>query len=357
MMNIVFQPRGILQRLTLTFSCLFTGFSLVSADEESWKWERQESGVETSIRGLCAVDEKVCWFGTGKGMIGRTVDGGKTWKQIIVKGAEELEFRDLEAFDAMRCVAMSVGEGKASRIYRTVDGGVSWKLVHQNEAPKGFYDGIDFWDEKNGILAGDPVDGRLVILRTRDGGMNWRAVENTPKMKEGEHAFAASGTHVTVAAGGHVWVGSGGSVARVFYSNDFGGNWSILETPMISGESSTGVFSLAFKDALHGFAVGGDYNKEAEGERNALATADGGKTWRVLKKADGGSVFPFRSCVRYLPGSKQVMAVGPDGSSVSYDYGKTWVDFGEEGFHTFSVGGSVKATWAAGGGGRVGRLR
>lgn len=335
----------------------FISFSSGLAKDPQWKWELQKSGVETSIRALGAVDENVCWFGTSNGTIGRTTDGGKTWKRFLVEGAGDLEFRDVEAFDANRCIAMSVGEGGASRIYRTSDGGETWKLAYQNTAPKGFFDGFAFWDDQNGILAGDPVDGRLVVLRTVDGGASWRAIDATPEMKDGEHAFAASGSHLTVAPGGSVWIGSGGSVARVFYSNDFGGIWSVLETPMIAGKDSTGIFSLAFNTSFEGIAVGGDYNKEAAGGRNAFATSDGGKSWTMLKGTDGQSVFSFRSCVRYLQASGHVIAVGPDGCNVSHDEGKTWRSFGDQGFHTLSAGEDLNAIWAAGSGGRIARLR
>ena len=327
------------------------------ADDLKWEWERQNSGVKTSIRGLCAVDDQVCWFGTGGGTVGRTIDGGKSWQRFVLEGAEKLEFRDVEALDADRCLAMSVGGGTASRIYLTRDGGVSWELVNQNQAPQGFYNGMAFWDEKKGILAGDPVEGKLVILRTSDGGRTWQGLPNTPKMKEGEHAFAASGTHVAVAPGGHVWVASGGKVARVFHSADFGRTWSVQETPMISGEPSTGIFSLAFQDSRMGLAVGGDYEKEEAGIRNAMATTDGGKTWQLLKKGEGQAVFPFRSCVRFDPASKTFIATGPEGSNCSRDGGKTWTSFGDRGFHTLSIGGSLQATWAAGSEGRIRHLR
>jgi len=103
--------------------------------------------------------------------------------------------------------------------------------------------------------------------------------------------------------------------------------------------------------------VGGDYTKEAEGERNAFATSDGGKSWTLLQGDDGFSVFSFRSCVRHVQDSKRVIVVGPEGCNVSRDEGKTWASFGNQGFHTFSVGGGLEATWAAGSDGRIGRLK
>lgn len=345
------------KRSALVISGLSMIIGGVSAEELKWQWEAQESGVKTSIRGLCAVDEQVCWFGTGEGVVGRTTDGGATWERFEVEGAEKLEFRDVEALDARRCLAMSVGEGESSRVYQTLDGGVSWKMVHQNKELKGFYNGMDFWDEKIGVLAGDPVGGKLVILRTLDGGATWKRANKSPEMKEGEHAFAASGTHVTVAKGGHVWVASGGKVARIFYSADYGETWSAQATPMIAGQSSTGIFSIAFQDDQNGWAVGGDYEKEAEGARNAMATLDGGKTWTLLKKDNESSVFPFRSCVRFDPESKIVVVTGPAGSNWSRDGGKTWTSFGGRGYHTLSIGGSLQAVWAAGSEGRIGRLK
>ena len=42
-------------------------------------WQLVDSGVDTPVRGLSAVDSRVCWFGTKTG-VGRTVGGGKTWR-------------------------------------------------------------------------------------------------------------------------------------------------------------------------------------------------------------------------------------------------------------------------------------
>ena len=326
---------------------------LLALNSSEPAWEIQKSDVTSSIRGISAASPDVCWFGTKSG-VALTVDAGRTWKFTKV-GGDDLDFRDLEAIDEKECIAMSAGEGEASRIYRTVDGGESWQLVYQNREAKGFFNGIAFHNEKRGILAGDPVGGRLFLLATEDGGKTWKRIakKTAPLMGEGEHAFAASGTHVSVDVHGRVWVASGGKVARVFFSPDWGKSWEVIETPMIAGEPSTGIFSIV-GGAKISIAVGGDYKKESEGKDNAMRSRDGGKSWELIERADGSAPFAFRSCLGFVD-SKTVVAVGPSGCDVSRDAGKTWHPLpGEGGFHTLSIAGGV--VWAAGADGRVGRL-
>ncbi len=320
-------------------------------------WTSLDSGVDTSIRGLDAVDANVCWFGT-KGGIGRTVDGGQSWQFTQID--EHLDFRDIEAIDAQHCIAMSAGAGTASRLYRTLDGGVTWQLIYQNNIGSGFFNGMAFRDHQHGILAGDPINDRLFLLATKDGGASWhRIAENTaPRMLSGEHAFAASGTHLAANSDGHVWVTSGGSIARVFRSKNWGESWETLSTPMIAGKASTGTFSIALSPAAPqaAFAVGGDYQKESEGKDNVTRTGDGGTTWQLVSTADGNSPFPFRSCVRYV-NAKTIIAVGPSGSNISRDTGDTWQALGKGlGYHTLSIANG-EVIWAAGASGRIGRLR
>ncbi|MCV4785504.1 hypothetical protein OFM36_39340, partial [Escherichia coli] len=73
--------------------------------------------------------------GTG-GTVLKTGNGGKTWQVIIVPGAEKLDFRDIEAFDANTAYILSIGNGDASRIYKTTDGGKNWKLQFINRDEK-----------------------------------------------------------------------------------------------------------------------------------------------------------------------------------------------------------------------------
>jgi NAD(P)-dependent dehydrogenase (short-subunit alcohol dehydrogenase family) len=72
---------------------------------------------------------------------------------------------------------------------------------------------------------------------------------------------------------------AGGSDARVFRSNDRGLSWFVSDTPITKGTPGSGVFSVAFRNALHGTAVGGNYEKPAEAVNNLAFTRDGGKSW------------------------------------------------------------------------------
>lgn len=320
-------------------------------------WQAQNSGLSVSFRGLCAVSEKVAWVSGNRGSFARTVDGGQTWVADSVAGADSLDFRDIEAFDENMVFLMSAGNDKASRIYKTNDGGRNWRHLYTNTAPESFFDGMAFWDKENGIVYGDPVDGRMFVLLTADGGKSWQRVppEALPPMRDGEYGFAASGTGIAVRGDKNAWICTGGSAARVFRSVDKGRTWKVAVTPILSGEASTGIFSLAFRDALNGIIVGGDYQKPEQTKATVARTTDGGKTWKPVENATGVS---FRSCVAYAPNTDKhiLVAVGSHGASYSPDDGLTWQRIAGPGYHTLSFGDSMQAGWAAGADGRVAKL-
>jgi photosystem II stability/assembly factor-like uncharacterized protein len=318
------------------------------------QWVIQPSGSSARLRGISAVDAKVAWASGTAGTVLLTVDGGETWSLRIVTSTVNLDFRDIEAFDRQTACILSIGEGKLSRIYKTSDGGATWVLQHLNPDPKGFLDALAFWDSKRGLALGDPVDGKFVILTTDDAGKSWTriAAEGMPAALAGEGAFAASGTCLVVHGDGNAWFGTG--AGRVFRSTDRGRNWTVHQTPVRGGNGSAGIFSLAFWDAEHGIAVGGDY-KEADraGEVCAL-TSDGGRTWRVPR---GTQPSGYRSAVTFLPGSAGpiLLAVGPAGTDRSTDGGENWTKLSGEGFHATAMTRS-QTGWAVGERGRIARL-
>ncbi|HEX6185802.1 MAG TPA: hypothetical protein VFZ44_18070 [Pyrinomonadaceae bacterium] len=322
------------------------------------QWVAQNSGVSVRLRGVSAVNARVAWAGGVSGTYARTTDGGRTWHAGQVPGAAELDFRDVDAFDADTAYLLAIGEGEKSRIYKTSDGGRSWTLQFQNRRAAAFYDCMAFWDARRGLAMSDPVDGRFLVVRTEDGGRNWKEIDASgmPPALAGEGGFAASGTCVAVAGTSDAWFGTGGPEGpRVFRSTDGGRTWAAVAVPLAAGKTA-GVFSLAFGGAGRGVIVGGDHTKEREAEGNAALSFDAGRTWH----AAGASGRPkgYRSCVAYVPGTRwlTLVAVGPSGSDYSTDGGRNWRTLGAEGFHAVSVTPRGDAAWAVGENGRVARL-
>lgn len=317
-------------------------------------WRVFDTGSNASLRGLYAVSESVAWASGSAGTVLRTVDGGETWTRLPVPGAEELDFRDVQAFDADRAVLLTAGQ--PARIYRTTDGGATFEQVHESAHETAFFDGMAFWDEQRGVVFSDPVDGQFLILTTADGGGSWQRVEpaKLPPAHDGEAGFAASGTNVAIGLGGRAWVGTGGKVARVLISDDFGVTWRAVPSPLAHGEGSTGIFSIAFRDAHHGVAVGGDYLKPDDTTGNAAYTRDGGATWQAV---EGAPPTGHRACVTHLGGHSPTswLAIGRAGSDLSLDDGVSWSRLSDTGFYACSVAADG-TIWAAGSEGRVGRL-
>lgn len=313
------------------------------------QFKSQTSGATAQLRGVSAVTELVAWASGSNGTYLRTTDGGLTWTVGTVPGASALDFRDIEAIDAHTAYLLAT----AGKIYKTTDGGKHWALQYDNPSPGIFLDAFAFWDDQHGIALGDPMNGRFLLIATRDGGKNWNPVAsaNLPPSIEGEAAFAASGTCLAVGGKQLAWFGTGGRMARVFRSTDQGLTWKVSTTPITSGADSTGIFSVAFRDAKHGIAVGGDYKKPDETNSNAARTTDGGATWNAIASGPGG----YRSCVAFVPGTAKLIAVGQAGSDISIDGGASWKALGKEGYHSISFARSGSG-WVAGADGRIAKI-
>ena len=182
-----------------------------------------------------------------------------------------------------------------------------------------------FWDRDHGIAVGDPIadnSGKLKfeLIATEDGGKNWNPLppDSLPPAIEGEGAFAASGTCIAVQGTANVWFASGGKAARVFHSTNAGKTWTVADTPIIHGPDSTGIFSIAFRDATHGVIAGGDYKHPDQDGPNLAFTNDAGLTW-TLSPISPQTYFSAVAFAR--PDSDAVLVVGS--ASSAYAVAKT----------------------------------
>ncbi|MCU1334691.1 MAG: hypothetical protein JWO19_272 [Bryobacterales bacterium] len=307
----------------------------ISLPAAAQSWAPVTSGTTANLRGVSA-NGQVIWVSGDKGTVLRSTDLGATWRSVSPPGVADLDFRDVETIGDRTAFLLSSGEGSKSRIYKTTDGGMSWTLLATNLEPKGFWDCIGFWDPTHGIIVGDPVDGRFTILTTSDGA-TWQTLKG-PQANKDEGAFAASGSCVFTHGTREAWFGTGGiGGARVFHSDDAGKTWSVAKTPIRHDSASAGIFSLAFADALHGIAVGGDYMKPDESAGNVAITEDGGKTWTRPAGSSPGGYRSGLSCRT----AGICIATGTSGSDFSSDNGRSWIKFGEEGYNAingFAIG-------------------
>ncbi|MCZ2391092.1 MAG: glycosyl hydrolase [Acidobacteria bacterium] len=324
---------------------------LLLAGAVSAQWVKRTVATEASFRGLAVVSKDVVWASGTGGTVIRTTDGGRSWDLGQVPGAERLDFRDIEAFDARTAYILSIGNGESSRIYKTTDGGKSWKLQFENRDRRAFFDAIACWDSKNCIAMSDPVEGHYRIIRTTDG-ETWEPVMSNKMAaaKDGEAAFAASGTCLITSGKNGAFLISGGADARVFRSEDRGETWSAIDTPIVHGSSGRGIFSIAMNGAAKGVIVGGDYEKPAEATDNLAFTSDGGKTWDLAKGLSG-----YRSGVAFID-AKTIIAVGTTGTDISRNGGKTWKAAGSESLNAVAAKGR-RAVWAVGERGAVYKLK
>jgi photosystem II stability/assembly factor-like uncharacterized protein len=338
-LGLIFAMAGVLRALTA---------------QQAPPWQEQKSGTTARLRGLSVVDANVVWASGTSGTFVRTVDGGAHWQPSIVPGAEALDFRDVHGVNANTAYLLSIGEGEKSRIYKTADGGHTWTLQFTNHEPKAFFDGFAFWDAANGIAFSDPVDGRFLIIRTNDGGSTWKDVprENRPPAMMDEAAFAASGSSITVAGANDVWIATGGSAARVLHSTDRGLTWSAATTPITSGVSSAGIFSIFAATPQSLFVVGGDFQKEKEASVNFARSSDGGRTWMAGPQLPG-----YRSAIHATSGPNGVayIAVGPSGTDLLRSGGAEWINNGTVGYDAVSFIPGSSTGWAAGQSGRIGK--
>lgn len=312
--------------------------------------ETQDSGVTVRLRGISAVDANVAWASGREGTVLRTIDGGKTWSNVSVPDAKELDFRDIEGFDANTAVALSIGPGAASRVYRTEDGGKTWKLVLQNKDERAFFDCMAFKGE-DGWMLGDPVDGHFQVYRTRNGGRDWSLHQTGPEAMQDEAAFAASGTCIAHTPWGETLAVGGGAASRAHLGDSGEKLWFAHSTPMAHGVPATGIFSATAmgRDML---LVGGNYEQDTIGSAaRARFVDEHGLTFEALPAPlgyrSGATCFSASLCIVVGPTGMEALDVPGNGTP-------KWRPLSKTGYDAIDRAGMTG--WASGDKGRIVRI-
>jgi photosystem II stability/assembly factor-like uncharacterized protein len=235
-------------------------------------WEALPLGTNADFRDVWFADADHGWIVGGSfqipgGIVGRTADGGKTWrfKSDVLGPGSRLSVQAVHFFDAERgLIATDTGS-----ILSTTDGGENWARVSR----RGRDDGVArmfFLDDRNGWTAGlGPV------LRTSDAGQEWTPASTD----EAGDRTPARAVHFVDERNG--WVA--GMQASLLRTRDAGATWEPVAVPIVQGEHPS-FWDVFFIDNEFGWVVGE--------EGTILSTQDGGSSWtlRSTGLADARSV-------------------------------------------------------------------
>jgi hypothetical protein len=338
------------------------------------QWKIQHSGTTSDLRGIHHVDRDVAWASGTRGTVLRTTDGGDTWRSCAVPpGAQRLDFRAVQAFDDRTAMVMSSGPGDLSRVYKTSDGCLSWKLVFINPDAEGFWDALQFSGPQFGVIVGDPVGGRFPIYATFDGGTAWQRLvpDDVPALQKRQSVFAASNSSLLL-----------DPTRRALYFITGGGSTAVMEVrlrsftkqacrdcvhishtqPDLASGDTAGGFAIGARQNgpdLIVIAVGGDYKQP---EQRAGTAASGRRPhrgrlqWYKCQENPRG----YRSAVAYDTDSGAWIAVGPNGTDISRDDGRTWHPLRSnqpEADNEVSNWNALSLPYVVGPEGRIGKLR
>jgi len=177
-------------------------------------WFRQ--GDETSLpnqtlQKVCVVGEDVVWAVGTIGTVVRTVNGGKTWKDVSVSGFST-NLQGVAAINAQ--TAWVSGESDSNGycgIFRTINSGTNWtRLVDAAITNVNHLLGLDAVDA-NHIWA---IGENQTVLYSSDAGNSWtQKFSNT--QKDGNEVFAVGTNQIFAACD-----------AQVLWSKDNGNSWT-----------------------------------------------------------------------------------------------------------------------------------
>jgi photosystem II stability/assembly factor-like uncharacterized protein len=303
------------------------------------------------------VDAFTGFYGTGKGKLYRTKDGGRSWQLVWSKPGTFI--RSLGFIDAEHGFLGNLGTGLAditdpTPLYETKDGGLTWGAakigsvampgvcsidvlkshsIHEGEASERYYihaagrangpakilrseDGgkswilidlsdragmildVKFFDPNIGFVfagtSGDLGQSNALILRTTDGGRTWRQVYRSTRLYE--IIWKASFPNTAV---GYATIQNNDSSnlqQRIVKTFDDGEHWSEIPLVASKGLEELGIGFASPEKGWVGTSIGG------------FETSDGGRSWKPSSLAPKANKIRTRAA----DGTPMIYAIGSE---------------------------------------------
>ncbi|MFK6999905.1 WD40/YVTN/BNR-like repeat-containing protein [Flavobacterium oreochromis] len=268
------------------------------------------------------IDEDYVWFGANQGNFGCiSLKDKSIFRSKIVEKNIKLEFRSI-AQTKEDIFLLSIAN--PALLYKVNKKTKIVEKVYEEHHEKVFYDAMLFINNKEGFAIGDPINEHPCIIKTENGGITWKKINeaNLPYFRSGESFFAASNTNLNYQKR-TLFMVSGGKSSNLYSSKDKGISWNKYSTPIIQGESMTGIFTSDFLNDKIGIIAGGNYEKLNDNTLNKAITFNGGKNWQLLTKKEA---FGYTSCIQFIPNTngKGLLATTEAGVFYSKNRGENW---------------------------------
>ncbi|MFL0162250.1 YCF48-related protein [Aquirufa salirivi] len=295
------------------------------------QWTPIPLQTKASFRAIRQIKNEI-WIGGTLGTIVHSSNGGISWKELQVPGADNLDFRDLALIDQQKVLLMSAGPADkgAAKLYYSKDHGQSWSILFEKKSGPYFFDAIA-WNQKKqeGVMLSDPMNGQFPLFKIENGGEKVKEIKITsfPTLLQREAAFAASGSSILWINGKLNLVTGGSAQARILQSQDETFTKFQVMHQSIPADSSSGFFSIGARNKSNYWVVGGNYLRLNGNNIGILESKDAGLSWHKLSDS------PSFYMEKVLWTGKYWVVVGPSKSAAYDPKNKKWISLGETHFH------------------------
>ncbi|MEP3226534.1 MAG: YCF48-related protein [Parasphingorhabdus sp.] len=260
-------------------------------DTVAYRGKRDDISFSTPTHG---------WYGTGKGDLYATTDGGNSWQRVASKPGTFI--RALGFIDENTGFIGNVGTDyypgvtDETPLYRTDDGGVNWTPVELGGKTIKGVCAIDILEStriyqgklqpRTVIHAAGRVGGPTGIIRSVDNGKTWSVIDM--QAQAGmilDVKFFDEMTGLVFASSSR----GADNEGLVLRTEDGGQTWTEVYK---SGRNSELIWKASFPDNKTGYATVQSYDKE-RAQQLIIKTTDGGKSWRELPLTENAGARQF----------------------------------------------------------------
>lgn len=300
-------------------------------------WTELNSGVTTTLTSVWCYQPPSCvWVCGYSGTVLKSTNLGINWVNLTGNGIPtNVQLINICSPANYSNIAFTAGYlGSDTWVWRTTNGGINWTQIFYQAG--GFINSVWMINNNIGFMMGDPVGQRWSLWKTTNGGTLWDSTGLFLPQSGSETGYNNS----MFIYYPKIWFGTNNS--RIYYSTNFGNNWTIQSVPDI-----------------YSYAIGGNPLVHFElffGGGYLFKTTNDGMNWIQINSIGGGDFagigttplpvdYPQYQLVWYIRNSNQIYFGLSSGTNWVIEYTNPTasmkyhhLSFAQAGYRMFAVG-------------------